>query len=339
MSSPARVGRGQLEAAVEVGGGVRAGRPFGRHGQEARAAGAARPRGGRARASAASGGDEVDRAGQVRPGLGQRPAPAGPLGRVLVRDGGLVVPFRALEVRGEDVPVRRVVAGEEVAQPVVDLATPRGRLELVRDLPQELVAEPVAVRVATDRLEHPGVDQAGERRVQLEVRDRHRGRQQGAVDLLPGGRRRGGDRQRRRRRVEPGDERLVQRLRDGPGDRGRRGGTTRTGGPLGATRADELLEVQRDAAAAPREGRRSSSVRVASERVDQREAPRGRQRAQLDRLPGPGLLVARRREDEQAARPRARTRSATRAPRRVVEPVEVLGHEERRPAVGAQATT
>ena len=206
----------------------------------------------------------------------------------------------------------------------MDLAPPRGRLQLVGDLAQQLVAEPVAARRPPTGSRTWRVDERGERRVELVGRDRHRGGQQRAVDLLTRRGRGRGDRQGRRRRVEPGDERLVERL----GDRaGHRGDAADPGRGAERARADELLEVERDPVAARGEGRRSCSVRSPSERVDERQAPGGRQRLQLDRPP--------RARPPRRARSRGRAGSPGPVPHqlrqqgagRVVEPVQVLGHE------------
>ena len=234
-----------------------------------------------------------------------------------------MVTFRALVVRGEHVPVGRVVGGEEIAQAIVDLAAPRGRLQLVGDLAQQLVAEPVAP--ARHRLEDLALDERGQRRVELVGPDRHRGGQQRAIDLLTRRGRGRRDRQGRRRGVEAGDERLIERLGDRSGHR-RDAADPGRGAKL--ARADQLLEVQRDPAAARGEVRASLLGEVAAERVDERHAPVGRQRLKLDGFPEPCLRVARGPEDEHPPGPGPH-QVGQQCPRGVVEPVHVLGHDDR----------
>ena len=135
-----RVGCGELEAAIEVGGRVRVGHAFGEHREKT----AAQADSDLETVAPVLLGHVLDKVGgtrEVDARLGQRSAPPRALGRVLVCLGRLAEALRELEVRRQDSPVAHLVAAEKVAEPAVDLAAPRRRLQLVGDLAQQLVPE------------------------------------------------------------------------------------------------------------------------------------------------------------------------------------------------------
>ena len=184
--------------------------------------------------------------------------------------------------------------------------------------------KPVALRATRDGLQDLCVEEGLQRRVELLGGKRDRRREQRAVDLLDGRRSRGRDRDRRGRGIEAGHERLVQRRRNRARDRGNLAGCARA---IGA-RADKLLEIERDAAAACRQRESVMLGEAALKGVDELQAAALGEGFQLDRLPRAGLGLTRG-EDEQDAAFRLGDRGEQRAGR-VVEPVKVLGHDDRR---------
>ena len=302
--------------------------PSSRHREEARAAGAARPPGARARVRRRAAATSRSRGSGA---TGPRPAPrAGePLGRLL---GMRRPPRRRAPARSKcearTCQSRRLVAGEDVAQPVVDLAAPRGRLELVGDLPQELVAEPVAAPSGHRPARAPRVDQA--RRASASARG------PGPTSSPPAGSGRPPARRPppwRRPAAPPASRRAGRRAaRTAPPGPTR--GPGRRGGPRGPAaarrRADELLEVQRDAALRARE---RLPVLARPGRVRARRSARGGPPASAGAARSSPTAGASSRatspSDEQVS-PAPCPRAPRAGARRVVEPVEVLGHEDRR---------
>ncbi len=190
--------------------------------------------------------------------------------------------------------------------------------------------EVIAVVPSRHRLHDLGVEQAAQCRLELLVGQGDRRRQQRAVDLRAGGSCGCCDRDRGRRRVQTGDQRLVQRGRH----RARERSDVCDGhGIAGDARPHELLEVQRDAAAARRQRQSLLLVLPRLQGVDQLEPAGLAERAQLGRLPRPAVCLSRCRDYQQALR-LSRGQHGQQLAGRGVEPVQILGHDERPPATG-----
>ena len=274
--------------------------------------------------------DQLDGASQVRARLLERTAPPGLFRAVPVRVGRLLVALGAVEVRRDHQPVAGLGPRQGVAETAVDAAAPGGRLNLVCDLSKELVPELVAPRAIGDWFEDLCVHQALQRRIELPGGKGDRRVEQRTVDLSARGGSGGGNRERRRRRVQPRDEWLIQSRRDRARDRNL---IFRYGTVIGSG-ADELLQIKRDAAAATGQLEAVLLGEPVPEGVDQFEAARLRERLELDPLPRAVLASTRGPDHEHAGRRVLRERRQQSAGR-VIEPVKVLGHDDRGAAGGA----
>ena len=228
-----QVGAAELQAPLEVGGGLAALLPVRGHGEEP----PFQARGHLAAIAIAAGGRAVElreRMGQQGARLGQRAAAPCIARGLLVRRGRLVESLGLLVVGGHQPPVR--VAARTSDEGVGHLgvqhrAHARGR-QLSGDLAQQLMAKPPIV--VSRRLEHKGVLEFVDDVVDLVVAQVDHRAQETAIHLAADD---GGGLQHRHyvgSGAQPGEQRLVQRLRHA--------GLTESG--------HELFDVERHSVAA-----------------------------------------------------------------------------------------